>query len=275
MRKIGPVLYLAFSLIISSASALEPIPDKLVVLGFDDCNKSDRNFVAGVLKEYGFGATFYVTEGLGFLGNKRHYVTWKEIKELNDMGFEIGNHTKTHPNVTRISREYFSKELEHIEGRCAQYKITKPITFAYPGFSHDLKSVQVLQEKGYHFSRRGVGPEFKDSGSGSRGPVYDPLEDHPLLIPTTGYAGPKWGVEDLKWAISKARNGKIAVICFHGVPALDHPWVNCDQDKFKEYMKLMKEEGCVVISMRDLSKYVDHKKGPSDPYGPIKKRKTK
>ncbi|MEC7357965.1 MAG: polysaccharide deacetylase family protein, partial [Verrucomicrobiota bacterium] len=255
--------------------ALEPIPDKLVVLGFDDCNKSDRNFVAGVLKEYGFGATFYVTEGLGFLGNKRHYVTWKEIKELNDMGFEIGNHTKTHPNVTRISREKFSKELEHIEGRCDQYKITKPTTFAYPGFSHDLKSVQVLQEKGYHFSRRGVGPEFKDSGSGSRGPVYDPLEDHPLLIPTTGYAGPKWGIEDLKWAISKARDGKIAVICFHGVPALDHPWVNCDQDKFKEYMKLMKEEGCVVISMRDLSKYVDHKKGPSDPYGPIKKRKTK
>ena len=275
MRKIGPVLYLAFSLLDPFASALEPIPDKLVVLGFDDCNKSDRTFVAGVLKEYGFGATFYVTEGLGFLGNKRHYVTWNEIKELHDMGFEIGNHTKTHPNVTRISREKFSEELEHIEARCAQYKITKPTTFAYPGFSNDLKSVQVLKEKGYHFSRRGVGPEFKDSGSGSRGPVYDPSEDHPLLIPTTGYAGPKWGIEDLKWAISKARNGKIAVICFHGVPALDHPWVNCDQDQFREYMKYMKEEGCVVISTRDLSKYVDYKKGPTDPYGPIKKRTKK
>ena len=58
MRKIGQVLYLAFSLLVPFASALEPIPDKLVVLGFDDCNKSDRTFVAGVLKEYGFGATF-------------------------------------------------------------------------------------------------------------------------------------------------------------------------------------------------------------------------
>ena len=111
MRIIRAGLFSALSLIGTFASALEPIPDKLVVLGFDDCNKSDRNFVADVLKEYGFGATFYVTEGLGFLGNKRHYVTWKEIKELNDMGFEIGNHTKTHPNVTRISREKFSKEL--------------------------------------------------------------------------------------------------------------------------------------------------------------------
>ena len=87
MRIIRAVLFLAISLIVASVSALEPIPDKLVVLGFDDCNKSDRTFVAGVLKEYGFGATFYVTEGLGFLGNKRHYVTWKEIKELHYMGF--------------------------------------------------------------------------------------------------------------------------------------------------------------------------------------------
>ena len=39
--------------------------------------------------------------------------------------------------------------------------------------------------KNYQFARRGVGPEFKDSGSGSRGPLYDPQTDHPLLIPTT------------------------------------------------------------------------------------------
>ena len=72
---------------------LLPIPDKLVVLTFDDANKSDRTFVADILKQYGFGATFYVTEGLGFLKNKDHYTTWKEIRELHDMGFEIGNHT--------------------------------------------------------------------------------------------------------------------------------------------------------------------------------------
>jgi peptidoglycan/xylan/chitin deacetylase (PgdA/CDA1 family) len=60
---------------------LLPIPDKLVALSFDDANKSDRVFVAEILKKYGFGATFYVTEGLGFLKNKKHYTTWKEIRE--------------------------------------------------------------------------------------------------------------------------------------------------------------------------------------------------
>ena len=41
---------------------LLPIPDKLVVLSFDDRAKSWLDFVGPLLKEYGFGATFYERE---------------------------------------------------------------------------------------------------------------------------------------------------------------------------------------------------------------------
>lgn len=242
-----------------SAAALEPVPDKLVVLNFDDCNKSDRTFVAGLLKEHGFGATFYVTEGLGFLGNKRHYTTWREIKEIADMGFEIGNHTRSHPNVTRLSREQLAREIEHIEKRCEQHGLPKPTTFCYPGFAHNRAAVELLSAKGYRFARRGVRPEFEDGGRGARGPAYDPEKHHPLLIPTTGYAGPEWGMDDLKWAVEQAKDGKIAVLCFHGVPALDHPWVNCPPEAFREYMRYLKDVGATVIATRDLAKYVDPK----------------
>ena len=54
-------------------SQLLPIPDNLVVLTFDDGNKSDFANVPKVLKKHGFGATFYVTEGLGFLKNPQNY----------------------------------------------------------------------------------------------------------------------------------------------------------------------------------------------------------
>ena len=87
------------------------IPDKLVVLTFDDCNKSDRTFVAGELRKQGFGATFYVTEGLGFLKNKKHYTTWREIVELHKMGFEIGNHTKSHPHMPSLTKEQMAVEI--------------------------------------------------------------------------------------------------------------------------------------------------------------------
>ena len=111
MRNLATTLFVYFALAILSVSSIAaegderngtskqellPIPDKLVVLTFDDANKSDRAFVADILKQHDFGATFYVTEGLGFLKNKQHYTTWKEVRELHDMGFEIGNHTHGH-----------------------------------------------------------------------------------------------------------------------------------------------------------------------------------
>ncbi len=257
------------------ATKLKAIPDKLVVLTFDDSNKSDRLFVAEEVKKHGFGATFFVTEGLGFLKNKKHYTTWGEIVEMHEMGFEIGNHTGSHPNMARLSRERASAEIERIEKRCAEHNIPRPATFCYPGFSHNRTTVDVLAEKKYQFARRGVGPEHKDGGKGARGPAYDPRVDHPLLVPTTGYAGPDWGMEDLVWAVEQARDGKIAVLCFHGVPALDHPWVHCSPEDFKKYMGYLKAEGCTVIAMRDLAKYVDPAKGPKDPYAPIREREKK
>ncbi len=251
---------------------LLPIPDKLIVLSFDDANKSDRLFVADVLKEYGYGATFYVTEGLGFLKNKEHYTTWKEIRELHDMGFEIGNHTQHHRGVAQLNGEELKASVKHIEKRCVEHGIPKPVTFCFPGFGHTLEAVKVLDEVGFLFARRGVRPEYQDGGEGSRGPAYDPRVDHPLLIPSTGYDGPDWKMEDLKWAVEQARDGKIAVLCFHGVPALDHPWVNTDPEDFKKYMTYLRDEGCTVIAMRDLAKYVDPSIRATDPYEAINRR---
>ena len=60
----------------SSALASEPIPDKLVVLTFDDASKSHFTVVRPLLKKYKFGATFFVTEGFDMVTNKRDYMTW-------------------------------------------------------------------------------------------------------------------------------------------------------------------------------------------------------
>ena len=255
-------------------SQLLPIPDNLVVLTFDDGNKSDFANVPKVLKKHGFGATFYVTEGLGFLKNPQNYLSWEQIRQLHEMGYEIGNHTQHHRNVTRLKAEEFAASLAHIDKRCAENKITKPVTFCFPGFQDNHASVKVLEEHGFLFARRGVGPEYKDPGKGARGPAYDPKVDDPLLVPTTGYAGPDWKMEDLKWAVDQAENGKITVLCFHGIPAIEHPWVNTDLKDFEKYMQYLKDEGCTVIAMRDLAKYVDpnHRPHKADPYQPIRTR---
>ncbi|MDP7050364.1 MAG: ankyrin repeat domain-containing protein, partial [Verrucomicrobiota bacterium] len=171
-----------------------------------------------------------------------------------------------------LTKQQLHASLDHIDARCAQFGIPKPVTFCYPGFSHSLQAVKVLDEDQYLFARRGVSPEYRDEGRGGRGPAYDPKLDHPLLVPTTWYSGPASGFEDMKWAVSRAKDGKIAVLCFHGVPALEHPWVSTEQQDFIRCMKYLKQSGCTVISMRELARYVDPYNRPDDPYAITKTR---
>ena len=97
---------------------LNPVPDKLVVLTFDDGVKSQLSFAAPLLKAHGFGATFYLSEGLNFLKDKTRYVTWDEARQLDADGFEIGNHTRQHKNVNRQSREELREDIDFIDRRC-------------------------------------------------------------------------------------------------------------------------------------------------------------
>src|SRR5258705_5646743 len=75
-----------------SPPPLASIPDKLLVLTFDDAKASHYTVVRPLLKEYGFGATFFISEGFSFRTNKDDYLTWDQIAELHRDGFEIGNH---------------------------------------------------------------------------------------------------------------------------------------------------------------------------------------
>ena len=55
-----------------------------MVLTFDDSAKSHYTVVRPLLKEYGFGATFFITEGFDFKVNKKDYVTWEQITKLHE-----------------------------------------------------------------------------------------------------------------------------------------------------------------------------------------------
>ncbi len=224
---------------------------------FDDGPKSQATFAAPLLLECNFGATFYITEGLRFLEDKERYMTWEEAGALHRAGFEIGNHTRHHKNVTRQTPQDLRDDILHIDQRCAEYGIAQTETFCYPGYSNDSAAVEVLAERGFAFARRGVIPEFPYDNEGGRGPAYDPQIHHPLLVPTTGAAGPHWNFDDFLWALDQARDGKIAVLTFHGVPDLDHPWVHTDPDDYAACVAHLRDNDFTVIALRDLRRYVD------------------
>src|SRR5258705_3121071 len=110
-------------------NALEPLPDKLAVLTFDDSVASHYSVVRPILKRYGFGATFFITEGFSFRTNKVDYMTWEQIKELHQDGFEIGNHTRDHQSVSAATLGQLREQVEAINFRCAEYGIPPPTSF--------------------------------------------------------------------------------------------------------------------------------------------------
>ena len=250
---------------------LEAIPDKLVVLTFDDSKASHYTVVRPLLKKYGFGATFFISEGFSFRTNKDDYLTWQQIHELHRDGFEIGNHTRDHKGVSKESLGGLREQIEAINTQCAAYGIPKPVSFAYPGNAIEPGAFPVLEELGIRFARRGGAPEYPyDEGNGF---AYEPGLDHPLLLPSAGDARPAWTLENVKRAIAQAGNGRIAILQFHGAPDVEHPWVHTPPERFEEYMKYLHDEGFKAIAVRDLARYVDWRQKPDDPWRIVNERK--
>jgi peptidoglycan/xylan/chitin deacetylase (PgdA/CDA1 family) len=250
----------------------EPVPDKLVVLTFDDSCASQATVVGPLLKRLGFSATFFITEGFSFLTDKTAYMTWEQIAALHRDGFEIGNHTRSHLAIGTTSLNRLRDELAHIDDRCAAHGIPKPVSFAYPGNAIHAGALPILREAGIVWARRGAQPEFAyETG---RGVLYDPCDDHSLLIPTAGDARPNWTLENVKQAVAGAKEGKVAVLQFHGVPDIEHPWVHTPPERFMEYMTWLKDNGYQCIALRDLARFVDPVDAPLEPMAVIERRQA-
>lgn len=255
----------------SVAKALEPIPDRLVVLTFDDASKSHYTVVRPLLKKLHFGATFFVTEGFDFPTNRRDYMSWQEIAQLHRDGFEIGNHTRDHLGITDKTVRDLAAQVRGINERCKEHGIPIPISFAYPGNALSKAALPILKDLGIRFARRGGSPEYPYKEG--RGFAYEPGKDHPLLIPSAGDARPAWKLADFKNAVNQARGGRIAVLQFHGVPDTAHDWVTSSKAQFEEYLQYLAENRFRVIAMRDLARYVDPDISPVNPWNVIEDRK--
>lgn len=246
------------------------IPDKLVVLTFDDSAKSHYTIVRPLLLKYNFGATFFITEGFDFPTNKRDYMSWEEIAELHRDGFEIGNHTRDHLGISDANVPQLTEQLTAIAKRCEEHGIPTPVSFAWPGNATSLKAFAILKQNGIRFARRGGAPEYPyEEGLGF---AYEPGQDHPLLLPSAGDARPKWTLDNFILAAEKARQGRVAILQFHGAPDTAHDWVSTGQQNFEAYMNYLAVHHYKVIALRDLDKYLGTDSEPSDTMQVIRNR---
>lgn len=120
--------------------------DKIIYLTFD-CGYENGNMPAilDALKKHQVSATFFVVGN--FISDQPDL-----IKRMVTEGHTVGNHTFTHPDMSKIStKEAFSKELSQVEE--AYEKITgEPMTKFYrpPQGIYSISNLKMAQEMGYH-----------------------------------------------------------------------------------------------------------------------------
>ncbi|MEK7831112.1 MAG: polysaccharide deacetylase family protein [Acidobacteriota bacterium] len=117
-------------------------PERSVVVTFDDGFANFYESAAPVLARHNFSATVFVISGHvegvndwdappAGLGSQR-MMNWQQVRELSEQGIEIGAHTRTHPDLRRLS----ATELEdEIAGSCSEIsdRTGQPVeSFAYP-----------------------------------------------------------------------------------------------------------------------------------------------
>ncbi len=117
-----------------------------VALTIDDGCETDLLAIAPVLKQFGYGATFYITAGL--LG-KPGYMSTSQLRELSALDFEIGSHSMTHPYLSDLDEAGLHREivgskvmLEDIIGKPVEH-------FSCPGGRYDSRALTVAKKAGY------------------------------------------------------------------------------------------------------------------------------
>lgn len=123
------------------------LPEKCVVLTFDDGYASHFTLVNQILSRFNAKATFYIIKDRLYYGIENRDV--EGLKKLAASGQEIGSHTMTHPNFHEAT---YDEIYEEISGSKAFLEETLGIevkTFSYPYGNHNENARKILKELGF------------------------------------------------------------------------------------------------------------------------------
>ncbi len=130
------------------------IPPKAILITLDDGYVSEVNVGVPILEKYGFPATFFVY--LEYINKGGKSVTWAQLAELRDKGYEIGSHTVSHLDLKHKPAKWpgdyeswLKDELERSKKVLEEQLGIRCATIAYPFGNHNEKVQAATKAAGY------------------------------------------------------------------------------------------------------------------------------
>ena len=157
--------------LIDFCNGVATLPEKPVVISFDDGHYNNFTYAYPILEELGCKANLNIvgsycefSSSSGDCDNPNYsYLTWQEIKQLRDSGvFEIGNHTyamhkfKPRYGIAKLPQEdeqtyadNLTKDVLRLENKFASECNFNTNVFAYPFGKYEKTSGEILSKLGF------------------------------------------------------------------------------------------------------------------------------
>lgn len=127
----------------------EPLPDKSIVLTFDDGYDDNYVNVFPTLKDHGFVGTFFVIGSPTDYGSPG-YLRWEQILEMYNNGMEIGAHSLTHRyNLGQMRPSTQDAEIKNDDKLMVDHLPNWTRIFSYPSGSYNQYTIDLLNSLGY------------------------------------------------------------------------------------------------------------------------------
>jgi peptidoglycan/xylan/chitin deacetylase (PgdA/CDA1 family) len=168
---------------------LQQLPDKPVILTFDDGYESNYTELLPILEKRGFKATiFMVGNDIG----KENYMSWDQLMDIQHRGVEIGSHTANHLPLTSMSLDEARDEVKLSKLLMEWNGVNTIYTLSYPNGKYTAELLDMLKEEEYLAAVTG------DAG-------LNTFETNPYLLQRINIPHPLFGLTEFKWRLLKGR----------------------------------------------------------------------
>lgn len=149
-----------------------PLPKKPILLSFDDGYRDNYTTAVPLLEERGMKGTFFiVTNDVGL----DKYMTWEDLLDLQNRGWELGSHTANHLPLTEMSDEFAEEEMKVTKLITTWHGLKRLFGFSYPNGAYKKEYAEMLRRQSYYCALTG------DAGLNTL--KTKPYELHRTIIP--------------------------------------------------------------------------------------------
>lgn len=201
----------------------------MVSLTFDDIWESDP--VLPALNSAGIKGTFYLVSA----DASPDVLPYSKIPEIKLSGHEIGAHTKTHPDLTKLTREEMDREISGSRQDMIQAGLGDVTTFAYPFGAYDDAVIRATVDAGFT-GARGTEEGYNTKSAKKYGLIVQNVRNATTL-------------EEMKsWVDEAVAKKTWLILVFHEVNGSNMPY-GTTPEIFEAFVEYVRSSGVATVTV--------------------------